>query len=170
LEGGTPIPNGHKLQPGDTIYVSLGEDFITKNKKSTAQPTTSTETSQVEDPNKGFGIKVVQERMAWWAGYHYAQLRFWIAQDPAGRTACRGAPVSDAAELGQLVATSHLSIPELREVIPLSPSVSICLHLPPTVSICLHMSNSSFLLLSPNFPHVFSNFFCWITTGRSCFA
>lgn len=104
------------MTAGDTVYVSLGEEFNAKNKKAASQSTSDTQPRPV-DPKTGFGIPVVQERISWWSTYHYAQLRFWVAQDNDGNSVCRGTPVSDATELGQLVAASYLSIPEYREVI-----------------------------------------------------
>lgn len=115
MDGVTPVTAGYTLTAGDTVYVSLGEDFNTKNKKST--PQSSTENTKPVDPNSGFGISVVQERIAWWSSYHYAQLRFWVAQDNEGQTPCRGTPVANATQLGDLVAASFLSIPELREIV-----------------------------------------------------
>jgi hypothetical protein len=116
VEGGIDVTAGYELHVGDNVYVSLGEDFNAANKAS-KKPVQGADTQlQSEDPNAGFGIAAVRERMAWWSSYRYAQLRFWIAQDPAGSSSCRGLPVPDAAELGQLVASSHLSIPEMREV------------------------------------------------------
>ena len=109
------IAAGSELQAGNTIYVSLGEDFNAANKAS-KKSTPDNQPRSDDDPKAGLGHPVIRERMAWWSTYRYAQLRFWIAQDQTGGSACRGAPVADAAELGQLVASSHLSIPELREV------------------------------------------------------
>ncbi len=111
-ETGDQIEDKYSLTPGEIVYVVLGEDFSGGKKQPTTKhtPESTPTTNALENPD-------IQSKIVWWSNYRYAQLRFLVDQGQQN-IPFRGILVKNGTEeLGNLVANSHLSIPELRELI-----------------------------------------------------